>query len=306
MRKFYDMDCLIRLENTKCNIDDNEAYTHYIHNDIDYLKDLYKKRTGLNLCLTAPALFSEKLQWLKLFGRNSLYYKYVDKSNLPNIAEEYSIQSISPKHIVTFNCAEDIDFNNLPNRFVLKATHASGYNLIVTDKTLVDQERVRNAFKRLLKIRYYALKYEWPYEGVTPRIICEPYIPISDSIPLDYKFHCFNGKVIFCEILNAITKGDYSEEPIELIVDRNYTRLDFSYGFANKAIFSDSPDYGNMVRYAEILSKPFPYVRIDFINPSKGIIQLGEFTFFPGAGFDLFYPMKYNYIIGDLIKLPNV
>lgn len=300
------MDCVRRLENTKCKIDDRVPYFHYINNDVAYLKSLYKMRTGADLNLSNPILFTEKLQWLKLYWRDSIAYQYVDKNYIPQILKAIGLVELIPDRLAVFDDATMIDFKKLPKSFVLKASHASGYNLIVTDKTNVDEERIRKVFEKLLQIRYFALKYEWPYERVTPRIVCEPLIKISSTWPIDYKFHCFNGQVKFCEILNAIPIHETLEEPVELIVDKNYNHLDFSFGYENRAFYEKSPDFDKMVMYAETLSKPFPYVRIDLLNLSVGKVKLGEFTFFPGAGFDIIQPEQFQYELGSWLKLPII
>lgn len=305
MSKYYDMRCVQRLENTKCKIDDSEPYSHYVNNDIAFLKSLYKTRTGMDLNLSNPVLFTEKLQWLKLYWRDERAYLYADKYYIPKVLKDIGLVDLIPERLAVFDNAEQIDFQKLPQSFVLKASHASGYNLMVTNKTLVDEARTRRVFDRLLRVRYFALKYEWPYEKVTPRIICEPLIHIDNTWPIDYKFHCFNGQVKFCEILNAIPVHDSLEEPIELIVDRNYNHLDFSFGYENRAYFPKSPDFDKMVMYAEILSKPFSYVRIDLLNLSLGKVKLGEFTFFPGAGFDVIKPKHFQYEIGSWLELPT-
>lgn len=305
MNKYFDMTCVKRLENTKCLIDDRESYYHYINSDISYLKALYKNRTGLELNISNPLTFTEKLQWLKIYWREELAYRYADKYYIPQILQDNGLIDLIPERLDVFDNASQIDFQKLPQNFVLKSSHASGYNLIVTDKRSVDEDRVKNIFDKLLRIRYYALKYEWPYEKAKPRIICEPLIQITKSWPIDYKFHCFNGQVMFCEILNAIPVQDEFEEPIELIVDKFFNRLNFSIGYKNLASYQKSPDFDNMVRYAEFLSRPFPYIRVDLLNPSIGIVKLGEFTFFPGAGFDEIYPKRFQKKIGNLLKLPT-
>lgn len=302
MNQYYDMECVSRLEYIS-QINDKESYRNYVKQDVTYLKELYYKRTGEILCLSNPKTFNEKLQWLKIYWRDPLAYNYVDKCYLPQILKENEVEELIPERIAVFDDASQIDFRNLPYRFVLKTSHASGFNLMVTDKTLIDEERIKRVFKKLLGIKYFALKYEWPYEKVTPRILCEPLIQITDSWPIDYKFHCFNGQVKFCEILNAIPKT--INEPIELIVDRDFNRMEFSFGYENLAFYQKSPDFDKMVIYAEKLSKPFPYVRVDLLNISLGKIKLGEFTFFPGAGYDYISPKVFQLKIGCWLELPS-
>lgn len=306
MDKYCNMNCIRKLENTKCKINDEESYNHYIKQDVAYLKDLYYKRTGDVLSLSNPQTFNEKLQWLKLYWRNSRAYQYADKYYLPQILKDIGLEDLIPERIGVFNNASQIDFQQMPQSFVLKASHASGYNLIVTDKALVDENRTRKVFEKLLQIRYYALKYEWPYEKIIPRIICEPLIHVSSLWPIDYKFHCFNGQVRFCEILNAIPDQATLEEPIELIVDKEFKHLGFSFGYDNCAFYQKSPDFNRMVKYAEALSKPFPYVRVDLLNISSGIVKLGEFTFFPGAGYDCISPKQFQMELGNWLKLPPI
>lgn len=304
MSKYYDNKSIERMEHGKCLTDDTYAYCCYANNDISYLQKQYFQRTGQSLNLNDPKSFNEKLQWLKVFWRDEHVYQYADKNALSSLLIELGFPKIAPRKICTFNSAEEIAFDILPNSFVLKATHASGYNLMVTDKSKVEENRVQNMFARLLRIRYYALKYEWPYEKITPRILCEPLLEISPTVPLDYKFHCFNGEVKMVEILNVINKTSNIYEPKEMLVDKNFNILPFSYGYKNVAKYPQPRDFDKMVYYAEALSKPFPYVRVDLLYHTIGDIRLGEFTFFPGAGYDEFEPKCYQYEVGDWLKLP--
>lgn len=304
MSKYFDNEAITRLERGKCLVDDTYAHCCYVNQDLPYLQEQYFQRTGKILNLEFPQTFNEKLQWLKLFWRDELAYKYTDKYTIPSLLDKLGCPEIAPKRFCTFDSANDISFDALPQSFVLKATHASGYNLFITDKSKIDIERVRHLFARLLSIRYYALKYEWPYENIKPRVLCEPLLEIKPTEPLDYKFHCFNGEVKMIEILNVIDKSSDTKEPDEMLVDKNFNILPFSFGYMNNAVYPRPHNFDRMVCYAETLSRPFPYVRVDLLNHGGEHISMGEFTFFPGAGYDDFFPANFQYNVGCWLKLP--
>lgn len=304
MRDCFDKFGIERLELISC-CDDSSAYYSYIRQDKSFIQKQYYERTNQELILDHPSKFNEKLQWLKFFWRDDRAYRFTDKFNIPQIMMEYGLPELIPERICVFDSAEAISFDYLPESFVLKATHASGYNIFILRKSEADISRIKRAFAKVITVRYYALKFEWCYERIKPRIICEPLMSFSFQRPLDYKFHCFNGVVMFVEILNAVVDDKDLKEPVEMLVDKDYNRLGFSFGYKNNQNYNKSPDFEKMVRYAEILSAGFPYIRVDLMNPEEGVVKFGEFTFFPGAGYEEILPIEYQYKIGSWLKLPD-
>ena len=166
--------------------------------DAEYLRRLYRSRMGIDLNLENPTRYTEKLQWLKLYDRKPEYTVMVDKYAV----KSYVAKKIGHSYIIptlgVWERFEDIDFDKLPNQFVLKCTHDSGGLVICRDKSVLDMEAAARKIRASLKRNYYYSSREWPYKNVKPRIIAEKYIEDHNSSGLrDYKFFCFNGKVEF-------------------------------------------------------------------------------------------------------------
>lgn len=296
---------LVRLEKKKYH-EYQTAYLRYCNEDhVDLIKEYFFERTRKKLDLGSPKTYNEKLQWLKLYWKDNLANQCVDKLSAKTIVSEMGCGEIVEPVLSVFNRADEIDFSSLPDCFVLKPTNSSGMNLFVTDKSSVDLDRTKRVYDKILIIRYETIKFEWCYKGIIPRIICESLMKPKAGRPLDYKFYCFHGKVRFVEILTACD-WCFENDPDELIVDRNFNRLEFSYSFANKLHIDKSPDFEKMVYYAEKLATPFPHVRIDLYNPEDGNIRFGEFTFFPSAGYGKFNPEEFDLKIGNYLDLTKI
>ena len=162
--------------------------------DKTYLKIKYRIIMNKKLNLEKPQTFNEKLQWLKLYDRNSEYTKMVDKYEAKKyvaniIGEEYIIPTLG-----VWDKFEDINFERLPNQFVLKPTHTSGNVFICKDKNNIDYGKLKTEIKKWMKRRYYYFHREWPYKNVKPRIIAEQYMEDESGELIDYKIYAFNGK----------------------------------------------------------------------------------------------------------------
>lgn len=271
------------------------------YDDRKYLEFVYKERVGEKLNLENPKTFNEKLQWLKLYDRNPKYTKLVDKYEVrefvkETIGEEYSIPCLG-----VYNSAEEIDFDKLPNQFVLKTTHDSGTVIICKDKNKFDQKKAIKKLKKSLKRKYYYLWREWPYKNVSPRIIAEKYMQDKNQSTLnDYKFYCFDGKPKMMFII--IDRGQKTKANF---YDMKFNKLDIQQTYPNFDKNVEKPkQFEQMIELCKKLSKGIPHVRVDFyiINDK---IYFGEMTFFDSAGFDKFTPSKYDEILGNYIKLPN-
>lgn len=269
--------------------------------DEDYLKLMYKIILNKELNLKNPETFNEKIQWLKLNDRNLEYTNLVDKYKVrefiaDSIGEEYLIPLIGK-----WENFDDIDFSKLPNKFVLKCTHDSGGIVICKNKNELDVKQAKQKIEKALKRNYYDRSKEWPYKNVEPLIICEKYMEDNNDEDLkDYKFMCFNGEVkcsFVCSnrrSLNGLKVDFY---------DRDWNFMDFKRHYPNsgKVIYKPK-NYEKMILLAEKLSKNFTFVRIDFYEVNEKI-YFGEFTLYPGSGFEEFTPEKYDYLLGSWIKL---
>lgn len=270
--------------------------------DVTYLKKSWRAKMGTELNLENPQTFNEKLQWLKLYDRNPKYTKLVDKYEVKKyvaskIGEEYIIPTIG-----VWNRFEDIDFDSLPQRFVLKTTHDSGGVVICKDKDSFDYDKAKEKLNRLLKDNFYYVGREWPYKDVKPRILAEKYIEDASTKELtDYKFMCFNGKV---QCLFVCTERHSAEGLKVTFFDNNWNLLPFARHYPKSKKEIPCPrELKRMIEVAEQLSINMPFVRIDLYE-TDGKIYFGEFTFFPGCGFEEFNPKEWDFRLGQMIQLP--
>ncbi len=275
-------------------------------NDEEFIKRIYKATMGKELNLDNPLAYNEKLQWLKLNDRNPLYTTLADKYE----AKKYVTEKIGAEYLIptigVWNSFDEIDFDKLPNRFVLKCTHDSGGLVICKDKSTLDFKKAKKILNGSLRKNYYLQFREWPYKDVTPRIIAEPYMEDTVTGALnDYKFFVFNGHM---KILHIVTeRHSESTETRFDFFDRNFSHLPFSKSHrANADIIPQEPKtFKKMITLAEKLSADIPHVRVDFYEVD-GKIYFGEFTFFPAAGFGPFDPEEWDYTLGSWIDLPQI
>lgn len=265
-----------------------------------YLKMLFPLRTGYKLNLKNPQTFNEKLQWLKLNNRKPEMVKMVDKVDVKEyvakiIGEEYIIPTLG-----VYNSVDEIDFDSLPNQFVLKCTHDSGGIVICSDKSKLDIEAAKAKLRRGLKVNYYYQNREWPYKQVKPRIIAEQYMVDESGYELkDYKFFCFDGEVKLLFI--ASDRGSKTEETKFDFFDTNFNHLPFTNGHPNSTKKIAKPQgFEEMKKIAALLSKGHPHLRVDLYD-INGKIYFGELTFYHWSGMTPFEPMEWDYKLGEWI-----
>lgn len=270
--------------------------------DEAYLKRKYKACMGKELNLDSPRTFNEKLQWLKLHDRKPEYTMMVDKYAV----KKYVADIIGEKYIIptlgVWNHFDEIDFDKLPNQFVLKCTHDSGGLVICKDKDKLDLKAARQKIEKSLKQNYYWSGREWPYKDVKPRIIAEQYIEDNkEGFLTDYKFFCFNGKM---KCMYVSVNSHTAKQKIQFF-DRNYNLLPIRRD--DYLVLDKIPKKPNrlddMIKIAEQLSRNIPHTRIDFYY-IQNRIYFGEITFFTGSGFIPFSEKKWDYKLGSWIKLP--
>lgn len=272
--------------------------------DKAYLKLRYNCIMGKKLNLDNPVTYNEKLQWLKLYDRKPEYTKMVDKYEAKKyvadiIGEEYIIPTLG-----VWDNVNDIDFDALPNQFVLKCTHDSGGIVICKDKAELDIENAKNTLNHFLNRNFYSVHREWPYKDVQPRIIAEKYMEDESGKDLkDYKFFCFNGEPKLLYISEGLS--DHSTAKISF-ADMDYNIAEFKRNDFKP--FDELPkkpiNFEKMKELAKVLSKDRAFIRVDFYEINKKIF-FGELTFFPCSGYLPFDPEKYDKILGDWITLPN-
>lgn len=272
-------------------------------NDEEYLKLKYKLVMGKELNLDNPKTFNEKLQWLKLYDRNSNYIKMVDKYEVKKYVSDILGQEYIIPTLGVWDKFDQIDFDKLPNQFVLKCTHDSGGIVICTNKDIFDKKRAQKILEKSLNRNYFNSGREWPYKNVKPRIIAEKYMVDDSGYELkDYKFFCFNGiaKIMFI----ASDRQNKKEETKFDFYDMEFNHLDIINGHPNSNKKLKKPlSFDIMKEFAEKISQSIPQARIDFYD-IQGKIYFGEITLFHWSGMVPFVPDKWDYILGDWIKLP--
>lgn len=272
--------------------------------DEAYLKLAFRARMGYPLDLKEPKTFSEKLQWLKLYDRNPLYTTLVDKYAVRGyVAEKIGEEHLIPLVGGPWYSAEEIDFDALPEQFVLKCNHNSGGVYVCRDKDKFDIEKIRNKLNCSLKSNYYKSGREWPYKDVKPCIIAEKYMDDGSGGLRDYKFYCFGGEAKF--VLVATDRASPDRPTHYNYFDRNFNALPFSKsGPRYEGVIERPYQYEEMVEIAQRLSEGIPQVRVDMYSV-KGRIFFGELTFFAAGGMAAFDPPEWDEIIGGWLKLPE-
>jgi hypothetical protein len=266
--------------------------------DRQYLKLAYRIAINKKLNLDAPATFNEKLQWLKLHDRNPLYSTYVDKFAV----REHIRKTIGDQHLIplldSYESVEEIDWDRLPDRFVLKCTHATGANIICTDKRALDLKSAKAKLGKWLKNNLYWYGREWPYNRVKPRIICEEFLSDCGRIPNDYKVLCFNGKAKLIQL----HVGRYANHKQDFY-DRDWNRTTISQRRTASGVAEKKPaQLEKMIRLSEQLAANLRHVRIDWFIVGERL-YFGEMTFYDGSGFVPFDDENDDYLLGSWIDL---
>lgn len=281
-----------------------ELFKRHIVNPEKYIPKIFKVRMGKYPNLVNPQTYNEKLCWMKLYYHNPLLTKLVDKYEVKAfVTEKIGSQYIIPT-IAVWERVEDIEWDKLPNQFVLKCTHDSGGVVICKDKSILNIPAAKRKLKKSLKRNYYYYGFEWPYKDVKPRIIAETYMEDSKTQELrDYKFFCFDGKV---KALFIASERQKTGEDVKFdFFDASFNHLPFRQGHENAAALPEKPTcFEEMKRLSAILSEGLPHARIDFYEVD-GKIYFGEITFFHHGGWTKFEPEEWDNIFGKWISLPN-
>lgn len=267
-----------------------------------YIKWIFYRRMHYKLNLNNPRTYSEKLQWIKLYDRKPIYTTIVDKY----AAKGYIASRVGSEYVIpilgVWDRFEDIDFDILPNSFVLKTTHDSGGIYICRDKAELDIDKARKLLNKSLKHNYYLDGREWPYKNVPRRIIAEKYMEDEKTKELrDYKFFCFDGKV---NALYVATDRQKKDEPCFDFFDMDYNHLDIMHGHPLANTIPEKPQsFETMKKLASKLSIGFKEIRIDFYEVD-GKPYIGELTLFNNGGWLKFEPESWDRTFGDWIELP--
>ena len=279
------------------------TYTSLLPDKI-YLKKLYKEKMGKELNLKNPKTFNEKLNWLKLYDRRPEYTMMVDKYR----AREYIKEKIGEEYLVpligVYDSVDEIDFEALPNQFVLKCNHDSevvickdkGHNDFCCKKGPINSiDEVKAYLRKRLSLNFYKASREWPYKNIKRKIVCEEYLSNEDGTQLvEYNVFCFNGEPKFLKVGTKREDGLL----VKSFYDLNWNIMNMSTGSMAGDVF-DKPIYlEQMLDIAKILSYDIPHLRVDFLTANRKLYS-GELTLFSAGGFWKLQPEKWDYVFGE-------
>lgn len=264
------------------------------------LKKLFYANTGRELDLLSPKTYNEKLQWLKLHDRREIYSIMSDKYR----AKEFVANKIGNEYVIpllgVWDDVEKIDFDKLPNQFVLKCTHDSHGFVICKDKEKLDVKTAKKKLKRCLARNYYYAYREWPYKNIKPQIIAEKYMEDEFSELRDYKVMCFDGEPKLIELHQGRFLGTHYQDFYD--IEWNKTEINNVREQSSPDIMPKPVCLENMLHLSSVLSNGIPHVRVDWYIV-EGKLYFGEFTFYDAAGFDLFQDDKDDLLLGSWITV---
>lgn len=243
-------------------------------------KILYYKMTGKKLNLKNPQDLNEKLQYLIVYKYRKKYGELADKYLVRNFVKKRGYEDILPKIYGVYNSIEEIDYDNLPNKFVIKPNNGSGGIFVCRDKKNLDFKNAKKSLKKSLKENFAEMYLEYHYSYIKPKIICEEFLEDKENdLPLDYKFYCFDGHVeclLLCSERSYKMRADY--------FDINWHPIDYSKKeYQSNKVHNKPKNFDKMLEIASALSKGFAFVRVDLYN-IDGKIYFGEMTFTPSSG----------------------
>ena len=264
-----------------------------------FIQRTFKILLGYNLNLENPKTLNEKVQWLQLNDRTPLHTLCTDKYAV----REYVKEKIGEQYLIPLvyhtNNPADIIPENLPDfPCIIKTNHGCGGHVIVKNKSKIDWKSVQKNLAKSLKSNYYYILREWQYKNIEPCIVVEKLLLDKNfNIPYDYKFHCCNGRVV-CISADMDRDIDYKRN----LYDTDWNFIDCRMRLDNGDVVERPEKLNKMMSFAEILAKDFRYVRVDLYNVGSEV-YIGELTFSPAAGFQIFIPLEWDRIFGDELML---
>lgn len=266
------------------------------------LMQLYEYHFDAELDLMHPVKFSEKIQWIKLNDNSALKTRLADKYQVrewikDKIGERYLIPLLG-----VWDRPEEIDYDRLPEQFVIKCNHGSAYIYVVKDKKKMDKYEIRHSLQEWMNTEFAYKSLELHYRGIPRKILAEQYIQQQDGGLTDYKFHCFGGRPLAVQLVgDRDFKGHTARE---IFMDLSWNPMPCTYTNARyeEGKLKKPSTFEEMVRIAEILSEGFKYVRVDLYSVD-GKVLFGEMTFTPTSGYSQWKPTEYDQYWGQFIEL---
>ena len=266
-----------------------------------YIPIQYESVTRQKPNLKKPITFNEKIQWYKIYYRSPIFRQLADKYRVRDYVKEKVGEQYLNELLGVYKKPSEIDFEKLPEKFVLKCVHGSGFNLLVKDKSKLNIEATCKQLRKWQKKNFYNKGKEWSYKNLEPLIVAENFLTDQSGTLNDYKFFCFNGEIKFIQVDLERKINDY-----RCYYDTNWDKLPF---YTEKNPFFEGEvekpeNLEDMIHVVKELSKDIPFVRVDLYSVNNKTI-FGEMTFYPSNGTKAFLPLGYNKIIGDYFILPN-
>jgi len=277
----------------------NRLFLDRFLSDRNYLLLMYRKKIGRRLKLHDPQSFTEKIQWLKLHWRKDSLTQCADKYKARAFVEERVGPELLKELYGVYEKPEDIDLNRLPDAFVLKVNHGTKQNIFCKKKSEIDWNHSVRLLKKFLKKNHYLTHREWAYKNIVPRIICEEYLAKNGEPLYEYGFYCYDGFPRQVEINEYHAEGHRVN-----MFDTGLNLLENKYSFPPlRQPVIKPPQFDRMLEYSTILSKGFPFVRVDLFCVTSRI-YFGEMTFYPLGGMAKLSPESFDYFLGSYLQLP--
>ena len=268
------------------------------------IKLQYFIKFGRRVDLKNPKRFNDKLQWYKLYYRDPLMTVCADKYAVRDYVKSKGYGHILNDIYGIYNSFEEINFDSLPDKFVMKTTNGGGINYLCEDKSKIDYKSLKKQFNQWLSRNIYASGREWSYKGIKPRIIIERYLESEDKRfegINDYKFVCFNGEAKYI-LVDVNRRVNFQRN----VYDTKWNKLDVEFNRPNFKEIHENPEKLNeMIDIVNNLAKEFPFVRVDLYLVNNEI-YFGELTFYPGTGYLTFNPDQFDYELGSFMKLDKI
>ncbi|WP_130860463.1 ATP-grasp fold amidoligase family protein [Gracilibacillus phocaeensis] len=265
---------------------------------IQYIATLKRKPN-----LKEPKRFTEKIQWYKLNYRNSLMTICADKHLVKDYMKRKGYENILVKSYQVCDSFNEIDFDKLPDSFVVKSNKGSGTNMFVKDKHKVNKQILKKEVEKWNNVNTVLMGREWAYKNIKPKIVVEELLVDNTNKTgelNDYKFMCFNGKVkvVWCDV-------DRYSGHRRNFYDSNWELLEVRADCPNMDMKIPKPkEFKYMKEVAEAIAADFPFVRVDFYE-IEGKVYFGEITFYPWSGCMQFTPDGFDYDLGGMLILPD-
>ena len=278
------------------------VYYKYLVSDEKLIRRKFKKRLGREVNLKNPVKYNDKLQWLKLNWYDPMATKCADKYEVREIVKERIGEQYLNELIAVYESVDEIDIDKLPDKFVLKGTHGSGFNIICKDKSKMNWDEEFKKMRRWLRTNYYLQNREWVYKDIQPRIICEEFLVQDDGYELrDYRFFCFNGRPKFITVDFSITEKQKTRRNLYGL-EWNLMDAEISYPKETNIQVEKPEKLEEMIELSKKLSSGFPHARVDFYYIDKRVI-FGEITFFHQSGMGRINPEEFEVDMGNWLEL---